>query len=135
MSLLTVQTHIQYKKICQSILSLDLTIKFVGIVSNNGRLVTGSSRKNIQLQVQNNECEMLYMEASLGMRMHREFDHCLGEVDFEISHRKNFNITKIPFMENLVFISAEKNFDFAKTPFLINKFLKREKQNNFFESS
>lgn len=127
MSLLTIQTHLQFKKICQMIIGVDPTIRFVGIVNNNGRLITGSSRKNIELQVPKNECEMLYMEAVLEMRMHREFDHCLGQVDFEISHRNNFIITKIPFLENLVYISAEKDYDFAKTPFLINQILKIEK--------
>lgn len=130
MSLLTVQTHLQFKKICQTIIDVDPTIRFVGIVNNNGRLITGSCRKNTELQVPKNECEMLYMEAALEMRMHKEFDHCLGQIDFEISHRNNFIITKIPFLENLVYISAEKDYDFSKTPFLINQILKIEKSKN-----
>lgn len=127
MSLLTVQKHLHYKKICQTILDVDPNIRFVGMVNSNGRLVTGSRRKNTTLQVHQKECEMLYMEAILKMRMHNEFDHCLGPVDFVISHRKNFIIIKIPFGENLFYISTEKNFDFAKIPFKINEMLEKEK--------
>jgi len=123
----TVEVFTQYKELSIKILQIDPHIRFVGVVNYLGKLMTSSIQKAIKLQVKQNECEMLYMEATLRMKMRQEFDHCLGPVNFAMSHRRNFIITKYPLGNNLVYVSADKNFDFVKTPFNIIKILKKEK--------
>jgi len=125
MSKLIGQMQLHCKKLCNEILDIDPNIRFVGLINDKGRLIEGSPRKNIELQVKQNECEMLYMEAILRMRMRREFDHCLGPVNFCMSHRRNFIITKYLFGDGIVYVSADKNFDFIKTPFKIIERLKK----------
>jgi len=123
----TVEEFTLYKELSKEILNVDPHIRFVGIINHHGKLISGSIQKNIKLQVEPNECEMLYMEATLRMKMRQEFDHCLGPVNFAMSHRRNFIITKYPFGDDLVYISADMNFDFAKTPFEIIAILKKER--------
>ncbi len=114
------------KELTRKILQIDPHIRFVGIINSQGRLGTGSVQKNTKLKVPQRECEMLFMEAILRMRMRQEFDHCLGPVNFCMSHRRNFIITKYPFVNDIVYVSADKNFNFAKTPFKIIEILKKE---------
>ncbi|MFQ5476930.1 MAG: DUF6659 family protein [Nitrosopumilus sp.] len=114
------------KELTKEILQIDPHIRFVGIINYHGKLSISSIQNNIKLQVPKDECEMLYMEAALRMRMHQEFDHCLGLVNFCMIHRRNFIITKYPFGNDIVYVSADRNFDFSKTPFKIIEILKKE---------
>ena len=124
MSSITPKEFTHQKELTRKILQIDPHIRFVGVINSQGRLSTGSVQKNTRLNVPKNECEMLYMEAVL--RMRQEFDHCLGPVNFCMSHRKNFIITKYPFVNDIVYVSADENFDFTKTPFKIIGILKKE---------
>lgn len=117
----------RWKEISKEILNVDPHIRFVGIINRHGKLIAGSVQNNIKLQVEPAECEMLYMEATLRMRMRQEFDHCLGPVNFAMSHRKNFVITKYPIGNDLAYVSADKKFDFARTPFEIIDILKKKR--------
>ena len=122
-----VEEFTRYKELSKKILKLDPHIRFVGIINHHGKLITGSVQKNIKLQVNQNECEMLYMEATLRMKMRQEFDHCLGPVNFAMSHRRNFIITKYPFGNELVYVSADENFEFARIPFEVIGILQKER--------
>lgn len=121
----TTEEFTGHKELSKEILHIDPHIRFVGLINSRGRLTAGSVRENTVLKVKPNECEMLYMEAVLKMRMHQEFDHCLGPVNFCMSHRKNFIITKFPFGKVLVYVSADNTFDFTKTPFKIMEILNK----------
>ena len=121
----TIKEFSLQKEIIQRIIHLDPHIRFVGIVNSQGKLCVSLKQKNIKLKVPKDECEMLHMEAMLRMRMRQEFDHCLGSVNFCMSHRKNFIITKYPFGNGIVYVSADKNFDFLNTPFKIIKILNK----------
>jgi len=123
---LTVKEFTHQKELTKKIILIDPYIRFVGIVNSQGKLSTGSVQRNTRLKVPQEACEMLYMEAVLRMRMRQEFDHCLGPVNFCMSHRKNFIITKYPFVDGIVYVSADKNFDFVKTPFKIIEILEKE---------
>lgn len=122
---LTVKEFKQQKELTRKIIRIDPNIRFVGIINSQGKISTGSLRKNIQLKVPQDQCEMLYMEATLRMRMRQEFDQCLGPVNFCMSHRGNFIITKYPYQKGIVYVSSDKNFDFAKTPFKIIKTIRK----------
>lgn len=124
-SVLTVEKFERHKELSKEILHIDPHIRFVGVINKHGKLNTGAVRKNVKLRVEQKDCEMLYMEAMLRMRMQQEFDHCLGPVNFCMSHRKNFIITKYPLGEYLIYVSADKNFDFTQTPFKIIALLKK----------
>lgn len=123
----TAEEFTRYKELSKKILKLDPHIRFVGIINHLGQLIIGSVQKNTKLQVNQNECEMLYMEATMRMKMRQEFDHCLGPVNFAMSHRRNFTITKYPFGDDLVYVSEDENFEFARIPFEIIGILQKER--------
>jgi len=126
----TIQEFTDYKELSKEIIGIDPHIRFVGVINPNGKLSVGSVRKKTTLQVKPTECEILYMEAVLRMKMRQEFDHCLGSVNFCMSHRKNFIITKYPFEKNTIYVSADNTFDFMKTPFEIIKILNKRLEKN-----
>jgi hypothetical protein len=64
------------------------------------------------------------MEVALRTRMRQEFDHCLGLVDFCLTHRENIVIITLPIRSEILYVSAEKGLELSKIPFEIQKILK-----------
>jgi len=119
-----ISTQSSYKKICKKILDVDNTIRFVGVINDNGRLVTGDAKNNIQFYVEEKDREMLFMEAALRTKMLCEFDLSLGPINFSIYYRKNVITLEFPVVNETIYISAEKEFDLNKIPFKIISLLK-----------
>ena len=120
----TIQTQLHLKDTCKKILNLDAKIRFVGMINERGRLITGAVKENIEFLVDKNDREMLFMEVSLRTRMRQEFDHCLGLVDFCVTHRGNIIIMTLPIGNETLYVSAEKGLELEKTPFEIQRVLK-----------
>ena len=127
----TIQAELHLKDICKKILYLDGKIRFVGLVNERGRLITGAVKENVEFLVDEKDREMLFMEVALRTRMGNEFDNCLGLVDFCITHRENVIIMKLPIRNETLYVSAEKGLELDKIPFEIHKILKNCPENNF----
>ena len=108
--------------ICGMILDLDPNIRFVGILNNKGKLLTGQTKKGILVFTAPKDQEMLLMETALGMRMRKEHDSHLGSVKFTISYSDKIMMT-FPLGDEILCISAEQKINFMAVSFLILKFL------------
>jgi len=58
-----------YSKICNSILSVDSKIRFVGVINERGRLVAGGMRENVEPLESEKDDEMIFMELALRVKM------------------------------------------------------------------
>jgi hypothetical protein len=121
----TVQTELHLKDTCKKILDLDTKIRFVGAINERGRLITGAVKEKLEFLVEEKkDREMLFMEVALRTRMRQEFDHCLGLVDFCLTHRENIVIITLPIRSEILYVSAEKGLELNRIPFEIQKILK-----------
>ena len=57
-----------YAKICNSILSIDPKIRFVGVINERGRLVAGGMRENVEALESEKDNEMIFMELALRVK-------------------------------------------------------------------
>ncbi|MDH3312961.1 MAG: hypothetical protein OEM28_07415 [Nitrosopumilus sp.] len=114
-----------YKELCKKIRDVNGNIRFAGIINDNGRLITGAAKDNIQFYVDERDREMLFMEAAMRTRMLLEFDFSLGPMNFSIYYRKNVITMEFPLGNETVYVSAEKDFDLNKIPFEILEILKQ----------
>ena len=112
--------------LCEKIIKLDSNIKFASIINDKGRQITSASKKGIKFLVSKKDCEMLFMEVALRIRMRREFDSQMGQVNFSLSHRKKVVMISIPFGNDLLYVSAEPELDLYMIPFKIIDILKEE---------
>ena len=103
--MIQISTQISYKKICKKILDTDNSIRFAGVINENGRLVTGAVKDNIQFYVDERDRSMLFMEAALRTKMLYEFDSSLGPVNFSIYHRRNVITMEFPVGNKTVYVS------------------------------
>jgi hypothetical protein len=111
------------ESICNEIQDLDSKIRFVGVISNNGKLLASGKRK-VKLLVEEKNQEMMFMEVALRVRMRKEFDQQLGPVEFSLSRRKKILIMSFPFGDQVLYISAEKDLDLSKIPLKILEIIK-----------
>jgi len=87
------------------ILSLSET-RFVGVISNMGRLILGDYKKGIVPIAEIDHYKMC-MEHALELFMKKDLDDILGPLDYIVSKRKNIVIITVPVDNHLVLISAE----------------------------
>lgn len=115
-----------YKPICEKIVQLNHKIRFVGIINDNGRLITGAVQNKIKFYVDKKDREMLFMEVALRTRMLGEFNSCLGPTNFSLHHREFLITMEFPIEDKTIFVSAEKELDLNEIPFKIKEILKEE---------
>jgi len=108
---------------------LNTKIRFVGIINERGKLVTGSVNDKIKFLVDKKDREMLFMEVALRTRMRQEFDHYLGVSNFSITHRENVIIMKFPIGNKTLYVSAEKGLKLDTIPFEISSKVKKLVEN------
>ncbi|WP_101477347.1 DUF6659 family protein [Candidatus Nitrosotalea bavarica] len=111
---------------CNEILNLDPKIRFVGIITDKGKLLAENKRKGLKVFIDPKDLEILLMETALGVRMRRVHDDQLGPVNFTISYGQNSISIIFPLETQMLCITAEKDLDFLKIPFFILKLLEEK---------
>ncbi len=110
-------------KVCKKVMELDPKIRFVGLINEKGRLVSGGMREGLRSLEDARDDEMLYMELVLRAKMRREFDKVLGPVQFAMSYREKVIIMSFPLKDSVLLLSAEKGANFSEIPFKVLKIL------------
>jgi hypothetical protein len=120
------ETLSELESICEKILEINPRIRFVGIISDKGRLLAGHKKDGIKFHVNEKDHEMLFMELALEERMRRNYDEQLGPVDYTVSHRAKCAIMGFSFGENTLYVSGEKDLDLTKVASKILEIIKRK---------
>jgi len=107
MSNLLFENSQDWESTSKHILSLP-EIRFVGVISNMGRLIIGDYKKGI-VPIAEIEHYKMCMEHALELFMKKDLDDILGPLDYIVSKRKNIVIITVPVNNHLVLISAEPN--------------------------
>jgi hypothetical protein len=110
------ETLDESESICDKVWEIDPLIRFVGIISDKGRLLAGRKKEGIKLHVNEKDHEMLFMGIALKQRMRREYDEQLGPVDFTVSYRAKCVVMGFPIGENTLYVSGGKDLDLTKIP-------------------
>lgn len=84
-------------------------VKFVGLISRNGRFFDYSSRDKLKLSQE--QMEMFSMMVSLGLSMQRDYDDTLGAVEFNVEERQNMRIISVPVYSGSVIAVTNKKTD------------------------
>lgn len=111
---------------CEEILNLDPKIRFSGIINDKGKLLVENKKKGLKILIDPKDLEILLMETALGVRMRREHDEQLGQVNFTISYGRNMISIIFPFETEILCVTAEQDLDFLRISFLILQLLKRK---------
>ena len=115
--------------ICEKVLEINPKIRFVGIISDKGRLLEERKKEGITFHVNEKDRQMLFMGLALKERMRRDYDEQLGSVEYTVSHRAKCIIMGFPFGENILYVSGEKDLDLTTVVSGILEIIKAEREN------
>ena len=105
-----------YTKICNSILSIDSKIRFVGVINERGRLVAGGMKDNVEPLETEKDDEMIFMELALRVKMRKEFDKQLGSVNFALASRERALAISVIINDDILYVVSEPDADYGVLP-------------------
>ena len=105
-----------YEKICNAVYSLDSKIRFAGIVSEQGRLVAGGMKENVEPLESEKDDEMIFMELALRVKMRKEFDKQLGQVNFAMASRERALAISVLINSDILYVVAEPDTHYGTLP-------------------
>ncbi len=97
-------------------MSLDPKIRFVGVVSERGRLVAGGMKDSIKSLEDERDDEMIFMELALRVKMRKEFDEQLGPVKFAMALRERILAISVLINDDILYAVFEPDADYGLLP-------------------
>ncbi len=93
------------QKQCEKILS-EPEIRFVGIISEMGKLIAGGFKKGVVPLQDDSERQTLYMQLALRVATRREFDSSMGCVKYSAARREKVVMMSFPLKNCILMIVA-----------------------------
>jgi hypothetical protein len=105
-----------YSQICESVMAIESKIRFAGVINERGRLVAGGMRENVEPLESEKDDEMIFMELALRVKMRKEFDKQLGNVNFAMAARERALAISVPLGEDILYVVSEPDTDYGTLP-------------------
>ena len=105
---------LKYKKQCQSIIQISTNIRYVGVINNYGRTLTGTIKPNLKPLLNPEEVKNEFFIVSTLISMRQVNDSSVGKLDSVILKHSKVNIVILHKKEMTFYISInpkEKNFE------------------------
>jgi len=99
---------LEYRKKCQKIIKISDSIRYVGVINEYGRTLTGMIKPNIKPLLKAEEVKNEFFIISTLMTLRRVFDKSLGKLDYVVIKHKKVSI--IAYQKNKItyYISFER---------------------------
>ena len=105
-----------YSKICEAVFAVDPKIRFAGVINEQGRLIAGGMKENVEPLESEKDDEMIFMELALRVKMRKEFDKQLGPVNFAMASRERAIAISVIINDNILYVVSEPDADYGSLP-------------------
>lgn len=103
-----------YESVCDRVIKLDPKIRFVVVITDNGKPLVSRTRRRLVPILDGNDGEIVLTEAALIIRMHREFDAKLGKVNYVIVKREKIAALIFSLGKDLLYVSCDLGSNLCK---------------------
>lgn len=114
----------QYRKKCQSILELSKSIRYVGLVNEYGRTLTGIFRPGLATLLSNEPARNEFFLVSTMLAMRNKASSALGNMDSAIIRHDKVTLVIFQRKEGIYYISINKSI----TPDMVNQIITKIKK-------
>ena len=83
---------LEYRKKCQKIMKISDSIRYVGVINEYGRTLTGMIKPNIKPLLKAEEVKNEFFIISTLMTLRKVFDKSLGKLDYVVIKHKKVSI-------------------------------------------
>jgi hypothetical protein len=99
------------KKLCRQFLELSPKIRYVGLMNNFGRTLSGQLRKGVVPLFSPDEArDENFLEATRN-QLRKRFEDAIGKTRFTITENEKVKIVTIPITRGFFYITLEKDTD------------------------
>ena len=116
----------QYRKKCQSILELSKSIRYVGLVNEYGRTLTGIFRPGLATLLSNELARNEFFLVSTMLAMRSKASSALGNMDSTTIRHDKVTLVILQRKEGIYYISVNK----SATPDAVNQIITKIKKIN-----
>ncbi len=114
----------QYRKKCQDIMELSKSIRYVGLVNEYGRTLTGIFRPGLDVLLSNESARNEFFLVSTMFAMRNKANSAIGNMDSVVLRHAKVTIIILQRKEGIYYISVNK----IVTPDAINKIITKIKK-------
>jgi len=114
----------QYRKKCQGILEISKSIRYVGLINEYGRTLTGIFRPGLATLLSNEPARNEFFLVSTMLAMRNKASTALGDLDSVILKHDKVTIIIFQRKDGIYYISANKSV----TPDAVNKIIAKIKK-------
>ena len=115
--------------ICNRIIKLDRSIRFVGIVNNRGEVIEGGFKQGIEPLLNGTDEQQMYTHSLSNLTVLQSYSDRLGKVRYSLSEHDKVTLLTFPLGNAVLCISTRPKADINKIRNKVMKVLKGKKSN------
>lgn len=113
-----------YKKKCQSILNLSSSIRYVGLINQYGRTLTGIIKPGTSILLKSEAARNEFFLVSTLFNMRNKIDAAIGEMDYATFKHDKVTLLVFQSKEGIYYVSLNRNVTPDATVKIISKIKK-----------
>ena len=98
----------QYKKNCQKILEISKSVRYVGVINNYGRTLTGIVQPNVKPLLKSEQVKNEFFIMSTLITLRKNLSASIGKLDYALLRHQKASIILIHKNNVIYYISIEK---------------------------
>jgi Family of unknown function (DUF6659) len=91
-----------FEALCEKIFSISPNIRFAGVVTSMGSLVSGGMRKGLNSLEAKDDSSKLYIEFALISGISKDYDSTFGKAIYSFAEREKIKLASFPLSDNYI---------------------------------
>lgn len=121
--------------LCDRIIKLDRSIRFVGIVNNRGEVIEGGFKQGIEPLLNGTEEQHMYIHSLSNLTMLQSYSDRLGMVRYSLTEHEKVILMTFPLRDGILCLSAMPKANMNKIRDKVMKVLKSKSNSSTRSSS
>lgn len=110
--------------LCDRIIKLDHSIRFVGIVNNRGEVIEGGFKQGIEPLLNGTDEQQMYIHSLSNLTMLQSYNDRLGLVRYSLTEHEKVTLMTFPLRDGILCLSAMPKANMNKIRDKVMKVLK-----------
>src|SRR5918993_1605469 len=110
--------------LCERIIKLDRSIRFVGIVNNRGEVIEGGFKQGVEPLLNGTDEQQMYIQSLSNLTMLQSYSDRLGAVRYSLTEHEKVTLLTFPLDDGILCLSATPKANPGKIRDSVMKVLK-----------
>ena len=116
--------------LCNGIIKLDRSIRFVGILNNRGEVIEGGPKQGIEPLLDGTDEQKMYIHSLTNLTMMQSYSDRLGMVRYSLTEHEKVTLMTFPLRDGIFCLSAMPKAYMNKIGDKVMKVLKSKSSSN-----